>query len=277
MYCRAGIVGIVTLASFVVATPAFSQALTRPTPPPLVTAESERWYLDGEPITHAGNLYYPAGAQTFFNPNEMVRSGFHLGIPVYTRTTMEPFSVMYVPVGRGLMQPYERRRDRELTGTAGSRPSSLITPYDPASAADLLPQSPAPPSRPPIVLPRDYVEEGATGLAGTPARDDAADRPAGTAGADVPRYRPMHTRIGGRPTGINAVYVVIDGQRWYSTGRSVEIEAGRMARIGEYKGFDVWAEGSGRARTLYIAVAQGGTVAVQYTSDPSRRERPVRR
>ena len=34
------------------------------------TAESERWYLEGQPITYWGSVYYPAGAAVFFNPCE---------------------------------------------------------------------------------------------------------------------------------------------------------------------------------------------------------------
>ena len=75
-----------------------AQVVIQPTPNPTVTAENESWYLNGEPIAHAGNLYYPAGPLVYFNPNEMVRSGFYQGIPLYSRTTIEPYSMVYVPV-----------------------------------------------------------------------------------------------------------------------------------------------------------------------------------
>ena len=76
--------------------PAYAQML-HPTPAPTVTAEEAPWYLNGEPITYAGNLYYPSGPQVYFNPNEMVRSGFYDGIPLYTRTTIEPFDPAVPP------------------------------------------------------------------------------------------------------------------------------------------------------------------------------------
>ena len=96
-----------------------------PTPPPIVTAEDERWYLSGEPLMFAGNLYYLAGPAIHFIPNEMVRSGSYQGIPLYTRTTIEPYSVVFVPIDGGRMQPYERPRTGELVGTSGSTISAL--------------------------------------------------------------------------------------------------------------------------------------------------------
>ena len=52
-----------------------------------MTAENERWYLEGQPITFQGGLYYPAGAPVFFNGNEMARTGDYLGVPLYLLAT----------------------------------------------------------------------------------------------------------------------------------------------------------------------------------------------
>ena len=71
------------------------------------------------------NFYYPAGPRVHFMPFEMVRSGDFLGIPLYSRTTIEPYSVVFIPVGGGMMQPYERRREGELAGTVGSSAPSF--------------------------------------------------------------------------------------------------------------------------------------------------------
>jgi hypothetical protein len=232
---------------------AAAQALTRPAAAPYVTAENERWFVEGEPIMFAGNLYYPAGAQVFFNGNEMVRSGFYIGIPLYTRTTIEPYSVVYVPVAGGLMQPYERPRNRELTGTAGSTPPALLTPYDPASAATLLPQAPAPPSVAPIVI----VPEA-------PLSASRETAPIGMVGRQ-PAHTPMHTRIGGRPQGINAVFIEYDGRRWYSTGRSMEVDPSHMQRVRDYEGFEVWRDRRKGNRTIYVATTRRGTIVVPYT------------
>src|SRR6478672_3139321 len=82
-----------------------AQMMLRPTERPIVTAENENWYLSGDPITADGVIYYPTGAQVYFNPNEMVRSGYYRGIPLYSKTTLEPYSVVFVPITGGLMQP----------------------------------------------------------------------------------------------------------------------------------------------------------------------------
>src|SRR5947208_6298554 len=130
------------------AVPARAQIQYRPTDVPIVTAENESWYVNREPIQFAGDLYYPAGATVFFNGNSMVRSGHFNGVPVYTDTTIEPFSIVYVPLSRGLMQPYERRRAGDIAGTTGSRapsfPVNVAQPMSPileaAGAPTTLPQ-----------------------------------------------------------------------------------------------------------------------------------------
>jgi len=78
---------------------ASAQATHRPTRAPIVTAENERWYLEGQSITYGGSVYYPAGAAVFFNPYEMARSGDYKGIPLYAMKTRDPFDVVFVPVG----------------------------------------------------------------------------------------------------------------------------------------------------------------------------------
>lgn len=231
------------------------QALSRGTAAPMVTAENEAWYVDREPIIFAGNLYYPGGAQVFFNPNEMVRSGFYFGVPLYTRTTIEPYSIVFVPVAGGRMQPYERPRTGELTGTAGSTPPSRVTPYDPASAASLSPQAPAPPTNAPVVIIPDEAPS-------RPAREAAV----GTSGREP--YKPIHSRIGGRSKGINAIFIEFEGRRWYSSGDSMRIDPARMERIGDYLGFDVWRARGAREGRIVISTTRGGRLGVPYSTTP---------
>ena len=78
-------------------TPVVAQISMQPTSPPTVTADNETWYVTNEPVMFAGNPYYPAGPSMHFLPNEMVLSGFFRGVPLYTRTTIEPYSVVLVP------------------------------------------------------------------------------------------------------------------------------------------------------------------------------------
>src|SRR4051812_35089591 len=92
------------------AVPASAQVQYRPTEPPIVSAENEQWFKQGEPMQIGGDVYYLAGARVFFNGNTMVRTGHYNGVPLYADTTLEPYSIVFVPIGRGIMQPYERPR-----------------------------------------------------------------------------------------------------------------------------------------------------------------------
>jgi len=116
--------GPVLALLLIAATPAFAQVNSRPTDPPIVTAENESWYRQAEPLQFAGDLYYPAGARVFFNGNTMVRTGHYNGVPVYADTTLEPYSIVFVPISRGVMQPYERPRSGDLEPKEGGRDES---------------------------------------------------------------------------------------------------------------------------------------------------------
>ena len=130
---------VLILVALLVSTSAFAQVQSRPTDPPLVSAAGESWYQLREPMVMGNDVYYHAGAAVFFNGNVMVRTGHYNGVPLYADATMEPYSVLYVPIGRGQMQPYERKRQGPLAGMAGSRlsgfplrllgdPGAIVTP-----------------------------------------------------------------------------------------------------------------------------------------------------
>jgi hypothetical protein len=250
MYRRA----LIAAASVFLSTQVLAQVQMRPTAAPVVTAENEPWYLDGQPIYHNGQLYYPAGALVFFNANEMVRSGFHLGVPLFTRTTIEPYSIVYVPVGRGLMQPYERPRSGELAGTVGSRTPAF--PVEIAPSGTIVPaQAAAPPM---LGSPLLLVDE-------TPAAERVAvERTVGTTGTATPQqYVPAHVRIGDRPSGLNAIYIEFDGTRWFSTGTTIEVDPATTTRIGDFHGFPVWR--GQEADRIFVATSKSGGLAVPYT------------
>jgi hypothetical protein len=253
--------GIFFLAALSVNVPA-AQVQMRPTEPPLVTAENEAWYLAGEPVIFSGQPYYPAGALVFFNANEMVRSGFHRGVPIFTRTTVEPFSLVYIPVGRGLMQPYERLRRGDLAGTVGSRtPSFPVAVATPDNAP--LPQAAAPPV---LVASSVAAIENPASLIGRTVEPAEEVRAVATTGQPVEtRPQPSHVRIGDRPSGLNAIFIELDGSRWYSTGEIIEVDPANMTKTADYYGFPVWrAQDRGR---IFVATSKTGTLAVPYTRE----------
>ena len=155
----------------------------------------------------------------------MVRSGFSRGVPLYSRTTIEPYSVVFVPIGGGMMQPYERRRTGEIAGTSGSTVSALPVeiPSAVGSSSEESPilQAPAPP-----VVASQPVDQFAQFA--VPSPQPAATRPVlrtqvvppspavGTTGRASNSSAPVPTRI--RPQAANGIFVEFNKSRWYSSG-----------------------------------------------------------
>lgn len=255
---RAAAIPLMILLGWLTEPPAFGQLVAQPTALPTVTADNESWYLNGEPITYAGSLYYPTGAQVYFNANEMVRSGFFMGVPLYARTTIEPYSVVYVPLEGGRLQPYQRPRTGELTGTAGSVPSALPYPAATVPPRGLAAQAAGPPSQTtieiPVQIPRPNV------VPPEPAPDPAAA--VGTIGRSI--EPPRHVRIGDPPEGTQSIFIEYAGRRWYPTGPPQPLDPDGLVRLADFHGFDVWAD-SPEAREIQIPVTIGSTLVVRYS------------
>lgn len=198
------------------AIPAAGQAIYRPTPAPDVNAATADWYVAGDPLTFAGNLYYRAGVRVHFMPHEMARIGEYRGIPLYARTTLEPMSIVYVPVGRGLLQPYERRRDGDLAGTVGSLTPSF-----------------------PVVRPgTDPV--GTTGTFTADPRVVFVD-PVLDVDSGPPAAAPIAaTRLARAPGPRDGIFIVFEGRRWYSAGPPVRLDVSKLTRAGDRLGWPVY-------------------------------------
>jgi hypothetical protein len=259
---------------------ALAQTALSSSPQPVVTADNEAWYVNGEPLLYQGYVFHPVGPQTAFNRNEMVRSGFYRGIPLYTRTTYEPWSVVFVPLASGFMQPYIRRREGEIGGTLGSiGPGIPPERMDTSRALTRAPQAAGPPTNL-LDTPIERVtgaapssEPVATTGTSTPIAPDAVafqapppdvrvSRDGGRA-VVLPRPRPLVTAV--RPSGINDVFVEFGGVRWYGAGPAVAFDPGRFRRAGEYRGFPVYVSGTDDS-TIYIPVTStGGTLVAPYS------------
>lgn len=250
------------------ASPADAQIQSRPTDPPLVTAENDSWYRLGEPIQFAGDLYYPAGAAVFFNGNTMVRTGHYNGVPLYADTTVEPFSIVLVPISRGLMQPYERLRRGDLAGTTGSRtpsfPVSTRRPAGSLAAAAGPPTAPplpagaisvfTPETRPLTVTPPQRIDAGTTGLAGR-----LEPTPLGTAGR-LPRtiVRPPASIVSlRRPENNDGVWIRFAGEKWISAGRAIPLQGPQFMQVGTYVGRPVYARRPLDEEVIYVPTDTG--------------------
>lgn len=246
----------ILLTSLLAAAPAAAQIQSRPTDVPIVTADNESWYVNGEPIQFAGDLYYPAGADVFFNGNTMVRSGHFNGVPLYTDTTLEPYSVVYVPIGRGMMQPYERPRQGSLAGTTGSRTPSF--PVQATASSGTLPQAAIAPTAPPVTIGAigAYTPEAAVGTSGT-----AVPSPVGTSGLVPAAPRPMPNRQTlvsiGRPTSNDGIWIRYLGEKWVSAGAAVPLTAEGFRIVGDYEGFPVFARTNSSEQVIYVPSRAG--------------------
>ena len=235
-----------TLLLLLTAWSAAAQVQSRPTDPPLVTAASERWFMMREPIDFGGELYYPAGARRYFDGNTMVRSGHYNGVPIYSDTTVEPYSIVLVPATRGVMQPYERLRRNDLAGTSGSRTPSF--PVRTVTERPGLAMAPVSPTGPPITMGalRVYTPEANVTSSATTARaQDAAARATPPLSLDsilTAGPQPQHVPIVSlmRPESNDGVWISFKGEKWISAGAAVPLRASEFRAVGEYAGFPVF-------------------------------------
>ena len=240
--------------------PAHAQATWQPAPVPLVTAENTTWFQSGEPITWDGGVFYPAGARRAFNPYQMVRSGSFRGIPLYTDATLEPNSIVFVPLAGAIVQPYERRRTGALAGTLGSLAPSLPTTIGVEGTQPEIAQAAAPPTyAPPYEVPAPAARPVATA--------PVEPAPVGTSGTTPPPERvatsgrPRIVTITNRPPnaktpkGISGAWIEYNGRKWVASGWAVDL-SDQFALAGAYRGFPVYRL-DGDSSTIYVPTTPG--------------------
>src|SRR5438270_9652338 len=164
------------------------------------------------------------------------------GVPIYTDTTLEPYSIIYVPVGRQRMRTYERKREGDLAGTTGSRTPSF--PVDVATPA-------VPPPMPLTAL--EHTMTSATSTSSPGDRTVAATPLIRTPAAAIETIP--------RPRATNGVWLEFDGARWYSDGAATTYTPDRFSQIGEYRGFPVYRDRTGKRNEIWVQVVKDGPVA----------------
>ncbi len=233
-----------------------AQVFQLPTPVPQVTAANADWQIRGDAIFFAGDFYYPTGPTVFFDGNVMVRTGIYQGTPLYADSTLEPYSMVFVPIGRNVMRPYERRRTGTLAGTTGSHPPSF--PIEKNGERDLAAfagvEIPPPPGAEPGVVPESARPVGTTGIIAT--------RVAPAASPVVPRATTRnYIESIPRPRSTAGIWLQYNGTRWYSAGAAVPYANSQFTQVGSYRGFPVYEKRGGSAREIYIPSVQGGLLA----------------
>jgi hypothetical protein len=217
----------------------------------------------------------------FFNGNAMVRTGYYNGVPLYADTTVEPYSVILVPVGRGVMQPYERRRRGDLAGTTGSRAPSF--PVDVTRTTASTPQAAVAPTAPPapvgaigVVTPGVVADRDGPPRApstGPPVTSPVAARTlavreppvreaVGTSGIlPAPRRATAAPLVSlRRPDNNDGVWIRYAGSKWVSTGAAVPFTTTEFRYVGEYATSPVFAHRT-QQDVVYLPTSRAGYVA----------------
>jgi hypothetical protein len=222
-----------------------AQVYSLPTEPPAISAIDAPWYVNGEPIAYGATLYFQTGPAVFFDRNTMVASGTYRGVPIYTDSTLEPWSIIYVPVGGGFVRPYERLRAGELASTTGSRTPSF-----------------------PVQGPRDEPPTIATtGLLnpdGTPQITEQGRTPLSNPAYTGLRPATRTMESVPRPTRNEGFWIDFNDNRWYYQGPLVRFDADRFEPFGSYRGFPVYREKNGPNTVIYVTAFRDGPL-VPYT------------
>jgi hypothetical protein len=222
-----------------------------PTPSPQTTAAATQWLASGQPILFAGSVYYRTGPTVFFDGNVMARVGTYEGVPLYADTTIEAYSVVYVPVGGNLLRPYERRREGPLAGTVGSRMPSFPVQRDAeaaaAASAAVTPASAAPP----VIVFETPQPVGTSGNVVTPPVVQPAAAP----------FEPKIIQSIPAPQSNGGVWIEFEGTRYYAAGEAVTFAADRFIPIGSYHGFTVYRARNGAESEIYVPSFRDGALA----------------
>jgi hypothetical protein len=222
-----------------------AQVYQTKTPTPPVSAQYELWQFNDEPIMVNGLIYFPTRERRFFDGEIMSQVGVYRRVPVYADVTLEPHSVIYLPIGRSTMRGYERRREGELAGTTGSRMSAF--PVDVASSITTEPRE---------ITPGQLSAIGTSGE--TPPR--FTDAPSAEP-ASVPKPTPTHIESIPHPRDNDGVWLEYAGSRWYSDGPAAVFDGDRFIEIGNYRGFPVYRDKTRGAEEIWVRVVADGPVA----------------
>lgn len=258
---RSHILALAALSVVSTVAAAHAQVYSLPTPPPRVHAAQAQWQRDREPLFYAGRFYRPTGPTEYFDGHVLVQTGTYRGVPLYENSTLEPYSVVFVPIGDNLVRPYERKRDGDLVGTAGSRmPSFPITRDAETTSVDgvedflrvSLPSSDR--------LGRaQWYWPTPTDQSAIASTDPLAPLSSQTRTLATPIIPPTLGRL--RETTNAGAYVQFMGARFYTSGRAVTHDIQRFARIGDLGTAAVFGESGGSNKTVFVEVVPGGPLA----------------
>ena len=235
-----------------------AQVFSFRTPPPTASAAGADWQINSDPIVVAGVVYYPTRGFRMFDGQVMVQVGVFDRVPVYADTTLEPYSLLYVPTGGARMREYERRRAGDLASTTGSRPPSVPVVVATARA----PFEPEPGTSGAPAATYGGVRTDTAVVAASGRTESVAPSAVGTVGTpDHSRRRRSSIESIARPDAVNGVWLEFDGARWYADGPAATFSPDRFEPVGDYRGFAVYRDRTNRKNEIWISVVKDGPLA----------------
>jgi hypothetical protein len=225
--------------------------------PPTITAENETWQILGEPIVSDGLVFYPTLLNVFYDPNTMTRTGVYRGIPLYQDRTIEPYSIMYLPIGGGRMRAYEQPRTGYLAGTVGSRtpsfPTTPVKTWETVLEPQLVLQGEL------LIVDRGVFSFGPADTIGRVAapRELREPQEPATASALAPAATHPETIPAPNP-GRNGIFIEFANAKWYSAGPVQQFSPDRFTQIGRYHDVPVYREVRGSSDRIWVPVVAGG-------------------
>ena len=263
--------------------PLRAQVLMQRADPPAESAALAPWFVADEPLVFNGMVYLRAGAELFFSGDSMVRVGWFRDTPIYVDTTVEPNSVVLVPVGGRLMQPYERVREGDIAGTTGSRAPAFPVELDrTAWGAGQVAMAAGPPVQW-ETAPLAPLAGRASGLPPVPAADRSllseVPRPVGMSGRLATEPAPPLYLPGGAAQSVRTaqeslgIWVEYEGATWQACGPARPLAGLAFDRAGTYRGFPVFAaHGAAAAEVIYLPSREG--FVAPYRRGPAPFARP---
>ena len=245
-------------------------------PLPEVTAANADWQINSSPIAVDGVVYYATRGFREFDGQVMAQVSVLDGVPIYTDTTLEPYSELYVPVGGTRMRAYERRRDGELASTSASRVPSfpIIVGTEPAPGQRIDETAAAAGGDRRVGygafdtargIGAQFVGNAADRFGGTAAYDPGpTSATAATNTADRDAATRSMTRSIPRPGANNGIWLEFDNARWYAVGPAAAFSPDRFEPLGEYRGFPVYRDRTRRDGAIWVSVVKDGDAVAPY-------------
>ncbi len=207
-----------------------AQAYQVGTPVPEVTAADAEWQVASDPLVVQGLLFYPTRETRMFDGQIMAQIAVYERVPVYADVTLEPFSIIYVPIGGRRMRAYERKRS-------------------PSSPVDIAASTTAEPR--PVATGGSIVP---------PAMIDRTTSTASRA-SNLPRRTRIETIPPPLPATKNGIWIEFNGARWYNHGAAVSYSPDRFAPVGQYHGFPVYRDRNSASGEIWVQIVKDGPLA----------------